>query len=361
MDVPAKKILENGSKRVVQPRRSQVYVGFGCHQGCGFCYYKDRCGSGMFEPDRVMAQIDLLLGYGIRDFEITGGEPSECSHLREYCAYIKDRSPDSRIAVITNGGLYASDVWDLIDEVLLSYHLGRDVSGADMSYFPKGCTYGKVVKTVSAAEKSGKLLRTNTVIGMFNVKALGSIIDDISGFNPGIVNFLPVNLFDGAKDQYSQIDYGVVGPALSEALDRLDERLPAALKFVRYIPFCALPEKESHIVGTYQHIFDWFDWNVELTGLRILNLINDPKALETLGPYGSTSFESAELCRASSYEKSPACLRCRYLYVCDGVERTPGHVLLRQVKPCAGIILKDISGTIGVQTGEFYERRYGEG
>ena len=156
----------------------------------------------MFEPDLVRRQIDLLLSYGVRDFEITGGEPSECVRLREYCEYIKEKSPSSKIAVITNGGLFASDVWDIVDEVLLSYHLGRDASGADMTYFPRGCTYEKALKTVELSKLNHKLLRINIVVGTFNVRALDSIIDDVIGFAPAIINFLPVNLFDGAKSQY---------------------------------------------------------------------------------------------------------------------------------------------------------------
>ena len=156
----------------------------------------------MFEPDLVRRQIDLLLSYGILDFEITGGEPSECVRLREYCEYIKEKSPSSKIAIITNGGLFASDVWDIVDEVLLSYHLGRDISGADMTYFPRGCTYEKALKTVELAKLNRKLLRINIVVGTFNVRALDSIIDDVIGFAPAIINFLPVNLFDGAKSQY---------------------------------------------------------------------------------------------------------------------------------------------------------------
>ena len=153
----------------------------------------------MFEPDIVRRQIDLLLAYGVRDFEITGGEPSECANLREYCEYIKEKSPSSKVAVITNGGLFASDAWEAVDEVLLSYHLGRNAAGADMAYFPRGCTYEKALKTVELAKSKRKLLRVNIVTGMFNVYAMDSIIGDIIEFAPAIVNFLPVNLFDGAK------------------------------------------------------------------------------------------------------------------------------------------------------------------
>jgi len=107
-------------------------------------------------------------------------------------------------------------------------------------------------------------------------------------------------------------------------------------------------------------MFDWFDWNVELTGLRALELLDDPDALRKLGRYGSTSFEQAERYRSESYEKSPACLKCRYLYVCDGMEKTPDHALLKYVKPCAGIFLKNANEYIGEYTGKLYRKLYGK-
>ena len=88
-----------------QPHRGQIYVGFQCHQGCGFCYYKSRCHERMFDLDFIKRQIDFEYDYGIRDFEITGGEPSEYRLLREVCEYIKFKGEKCRIAVITNGGL----------------------------------------------------------------------------------------------------------------------------------------------------------------------------------------------------------------------------------------------------------------
>jgi molybdenum cofactor biosynthesis enzyme MoaA len=79
----------------------------------------------MFDFEQVKNQIDFEYEYGIRDFEITGGEPSESLILRDICKYIKEKDNTSKIAIITNGGLFNSDVWDLIDEVLISYHLSR--------------------------------------------------------------------------------------------------------------------------------------------------------------------------------------------------------------------------------------------
>ena len=97
---------------------------------------------------------------------------------------------------------------------------------------------------------------------------------------------------------------------------------------------------------------------MELTGLRILELLDDPAALGKLGKYGSTSFAEADRYRLESYEKSSACLKCKYMYVCDGVEKTPGHGLLKYVKPCAGTILKNANEYIGKYTGKLYAERY---
>ena len=77
----------------------------------------------MFDFDFIRRQIDFKYEYGIRDFEISGGEPSEYAELRRICEYIKQKDSNSKIAIITNGGLWKSQIWDIIDEVLVSYHI----------------------------------------------------------------------------------------------------------------------------------------------------------------------------------------------------------------------------------------------
>ena len=59
----------------------------------------------MFTFDEIKKQIDLEARYGITDFEITGGEPSEHEDLASICKYIKHKVPLAKIAVITNGSL----------------------------------------------------------------------------------------------------------------------------------------------------------------------------------------------------------------------------------------------------------------
>ena len=120
------------------------------------------------------------------------------------------------------GSLWKSDCWNLIDEVLLSYHLGKNSTQYDGSMFPLGCTFEKAFKTQAKAHELGKLLRTNTVIGTFNLECLTQTVKDIISFKPAIVNFLPVNLFDEAGSMSKFIDYHRLRPKIKEAIDSIE-------------------------------------------------------------------------------------------------------------------------------------------
>lgn len=351
-------VRKNIPNNAVQPRRAQIYVGFQCHQRCGFCYYKSKCSEKMFDLEFIKRQIDFEYDYGIRDFEITGGEPSEYKELRSVCEYIKQKNPNSKIAIITNGGLYSSDVWDLIDELLLSYHISKNPQMYDNTMFPCGSTFPKAAKTIEMAKKKRVLIRTNTVLGRFNIDDFQNIVTDLIEFTPKIVNFLPVNLFDESSGMVSEIDYVKLRPILKSQIDRLKETLPQSLIFVRYMPFCDMNGYERHIVGHLQHIYDWFDWNREIDGVAVLDMVKNGR-LETLGRYGSKSFETCFSQRESIYEKKPECLLCKYNIICDGVEKSNGR-LLSQVVPQRGVIVKNPLEYIGLDTQNLYRNIYGK-
>lgn len=351
-------IRKNLPKTIMQPRRAMIYVGFQCHQKCGFCYYKHKCSDEMFDVEYIKKQIDFEYEYGIRDFEITGGEPSEHMQLRQICKYIKDKDCNSKIAIITNGGLWRSDIWDLIDEVLVSYHLGRSLE-YDKNMFPLGCTYDKVKKTIEKARSFGKIVRTNTVVATFNIDVFDDLINDLISFSPDIVNFLPINLFDQATDMNKYIDYGKLRNCITHSIDLLNEKLPNSLVFVRYMPFCKMEGYEKHIVGNLQHIYDWFDWNRELDGIVVLDMINDKdKSLKELGSYGCKSIQKALNIRKNFYEKSSKCLTCKYQVICDGVEKTKNHELTTYIEPCHGKIQTNIIEYIKDQTYHLYKSKY---
>lgn len=334
-----KKYLPRG---IIQPRRAMVYVGFQCHQKCGFCYYKNKCTESMLDFNIIKKQVDFEYDYGIREFEITGGEPSEYKDIRKICQYIKQKDNHTKIAIITNGGLWKSDVWNLIDEVLVSYHTCRENSLLDKRIFPLGSTYNKVKKTVDLAHSLGKLVRTNTVCATFNLSYLDKIVDDLLIFKPAIINFLPVNLFDQAREEMDQyIDYIKFRPIIKQQLDKISSKSSSIVN-IRYMPFCDMEGYEEHIVGQLQHIYDEHDWNRELDGVSILSMIERyDESLKKLGKYGSTSISKALELRDTFYEKDTKCFTCKYQLVCDGVEKTPNHILLKHVVPVRGKIVKN--------------------
>lgn len=136
---------------------------------------------------------------------------------------------------------------------MISYHLDRKSIDYDRNIFPLGGTFDKVLKTVEKAHENSVVIRTNTVIGGFNLDVLDYIVDDIISYiRPKIVNFLPVNLFDESEKNgmSGYIDYVRLRPTLKRNIDKLREKLPESLVFVRYMPFCDMEGYEQHIAGT---------------------------------------------------------------------------------------------------------------
>ena len=322
-------------KNIVQPRRSPVYVGFRCHQCCGFCYYRNRLHESMFSLPLIRQQVSYIFDYGITDVEITGGEPSEYPELRELCLMIRKegmaRGFIPRIAVITNGGLATrwSECGDLIDEVLLSYHSGRDPK--DRKMFPRGSTWDMAERMSDCANLGGKLLRTNTVLGKFNIQDWESILEDIIRLSPRIANILPVNIFDGARAMEAEMDIPGQREMIRLAVDRLEKN--GIEVFVRYFPFCGLEGCERNLVGHLQHIWDWFDWNRELDGVKVLDL---SRRKADLGKYGSTSISAALRIRNAVNTKPSKCYLCKYWPICDGFEKTTNGNAAEFVKPVEG-------------------------
>lgn len=324
------------------PSRAQIYVGFQCHQKCGFCYYKYKCNEPMFSLEFIKKEIDFLLEYGIKDIEITGGEPSEHLQLRDICKYIKYKSPKTKIAIITNGGLFSSNVWDLIDEVLISYHISKNDINIDKNFFPLGSTYNKAYKTILKARENNVLIRTNTTLGTFNLNGLDYIIDDLIDFKPTIINFLPVNIFDQAINMDDFIDYDLLRQKIKLAIDKIKYALPNTLIFVRYMPFCDMDGYEQYIVGNLQHIYDWFDWCRELDGPNYLTFLQELNINDTLRKFKPLHYDSIDYAlytQKTLYTKTAKCLKCKFQIICDGVENIHANKLIKFVRSSPGKII----------------------
>ena len=122
------------------------------------------------------------------------------------------------------------------------------------------------------------------------------------------------------------------------------------------MPFCDMEGYEHHIIGHLQHIYDWFDWNVELDGVSIIEMSNH-NAKEVLGLYGSKSIQTCFEHRSILYEKDRRCMLCKYNIMCDGVERTGGK-LLNQIHPTIGTVIKNPLKFVGNITENLYRKLY---
>ena len=311
----------------------------------------------MFDLSFIQKQVLFLHEYGVEDYEITGGEPGEHKQLEEICKFIKQVNPSAKVAVITNGSIFIRDIFGIADEVLISYHLSKKSSNYDKCIFPNGCTWDKVSKTVTKARSNNMIVRTNTVLGTFNLSCIESIVDDIIELSPDIVNFLPVNLFEQSYDMYKHIDYNMLRTCLKLAIDKISIALPNVLVLVRYMPFCCMEGYEQHILGHVQHVFDQFDWMPEVSGIEHLDKL-DNSFLKQLGRCGSTSVQAALQARRQLYTKNHNCMKCKYYMMCDGVEKTSSHCLEKFIHPSSGKLESDPMKYIGNTILEKYKKLY---
>jgi MoaA/NifB/PqqE/SkfB family radical SAM enzyme len=347
-------ILKHNRPSLLQPRRSQIYIGYKCNQSCVFCYYKSKIKGDFFPFDKIKAQIDFAIAYGITDFEITGGEPGIYPELMKVLEYIKELNPSYKIAIITNGSLLDfckehSEWKDYIDEFLVSLQAVSNfeqITGVD--------NVRKVLKCLELGFKNKKFIRTNTVLGSFNYKQANDILDLLRSISPNLVNLLPVNVWNDAKHLDKAIDYAKVRDIVKKAVDTFP--IPV---FARFIPFCKMEGYESHLVGNLQHIYDWFDWNPEL--LENLWLVTNPKqSLRELGEYGSTSLGAVARIQRHSYTKTILCKGCNLNYLCDGVEKTSGSILAKYIKPVTAYKepIRNFMHFIGNRTEQVYKDWY---
>ena len=73
-------------------------------------------------------------------------------------------------------------------------------------------------------------------------------------------------------------------------------------------------EYEKYVCNYYQHIYDIYDWNIALYDYKI-----DPKEYKM--NKHKHLFEKAKYNRNKTYYKKDECLDCKYLYICDGLEK----------------------------------------
>lgn len=344
LNLSEKYIQSNCSLKDIS-KRAPVYIGFKCNQRCFFCYYLDRIHEEFLSLEHIKKSVDILYDYGIRDFEITGGEPGIFKELNTLIYYIKSKH-NTKVAVITNGALKRESI-ELVDEVLISFHALSDKENIDIV----GTSLSNVLKCIENVKELNKLLRFNIVVGYHNIHNLKDIVKKLAEYVPFVVNFLPLNTWNHAGTLSKSIDYSLIRTMLKECIDILSER--NIHSFIRFMPYCDMTGYEKHLIGNFQHVFDHFDWNPN--AMMISAQHAEGNFLQGKLSF-SSSFTSIDEIRKETYTKSSKCLTCKYQILCDGPEKSVDFVY----KPEHGHMIKDIAYYISTYIEKMYKGVYSD-
>jgi len=166
-----------------------------CNENCKFCFRK-LCNDNSLEQNKKIA--DNILQIGIDKITFSGGEPLLYESLFELAKYIKEKSPNTKLSITTNGILLNDEnlklIYDMFDNISLS------IDSADRDKLENiGRGYNHLDNCIKVLNKiNGKIdIKINTVANKTNIDELDKIFDLIKYYNISrwkIFNFYPLRI-----------------------------------------------------------------------------------------------------------------------------------------------------------------------
>lgn len=296
--------------------RARLNSGTFCNYDCEFCYYKDQLD--VKTPwEMVKARIDHMLAYGITEVDISGGEGSVDPNWFTILDYCKDKFES--ISCLSHGGKFAN--MDFLKEsrdrglkeILFSLH-GATAEVHDTITGRKG-SFDRIIRGINNAKELGMIVRTNTTVYYRNYHQLehehSALINSIM---PVESNFITLNYWgDYNVIDFKNASYADMTDAIKRCIDNLNNGIEVN---VRYVPYCYMKGYEKYVAGTYQHIYDVRDWNRELYSYLV-----DVSKEYTTDEKLRMAYDSCDKDRSMFYKKSASCVKCKYFYICDGIEK----------------------------------------
>ena len=334
-------VLLNRDYDTPRCNRAKLDTGTFCNYDCEFCYYQ-----GLLDVvtnfDEIKRRIDILESYGIAEVDLSGGESSVHKQWFEILDYCNERF-DS-ISTLSNGWAFSREKFMIkskehgLKEILFSVH-GYDEKSHDEIVRRPGA-WKKIHKAIELAHKHDITVRINCTVYQRNCEGLKSYHEILKKLNPLEINFLTLNYW--VNNQYAEpINYKQVTDNIKICIDNVKE----FIKYinVRYTPYCYMEGYERYVCNQFQHIYDKFDWNVEIYDMDI-----DVTRQYTQDQKIDMAYTTAGARREKDYKKSEACRKCKHLYICDGVEKQVSDF---DFKPEGGEKIRDVNH----YRKEFYE------
>lgn len=313
--------------------RAKLDTGTFCNYDCEFCYYQDLLHI-KTDFDTIKNRIDKIYEYGITEIDLSGGESSIHKDWFKILDYCNDKF-DS-ISTLTNGWAFANEDFLVkskqhgLKEILFSVH-GFDQTSHDAIVRRKGA-WDKITRAIELAHKHGIIVRINCTVYQRNHEGLKNYHHVIKNLKPKEVNFLTLNYW--VNNQFAEpINYEQVTDSIKTCIDNLKNDVKYIN--VRYTPYCYMVGYEKYVCDQYQHIYDIYDWNLEIYNLDI-----DTNREYTHEEKINLAYDTAYERRLRDYKKDQPCLSCKYFNICDGVEK---QVVDFEYKPVSGDKIKQVN------------------
>ena len=324
----------------VTPRcnRAKLDTGTFCNYDCEFCYYRDKLD--IKTPLEVVKQrADYLLAYGITQVDLSGGESSVSPDWFDILDYCNERF--EHVSCLTHGGRFANidflkeSMEHGLKEILFSLH-GATEETHDGITNRKG-SFKRILQAIKNAQELDILVRINCTVYYKNYHQLDNIyaglINDIKPFE---VNFITLNYWEGADIEATNVSYADMTNGIKRCIDILNKDM---IINVRYVPYCYMEGYEKYVCDQYQHIYDLYDWNKEMyldeLGPRI-----DVSKTYTHEEKLQLAYKQCADHRVRYYRKDVTCVKCKYFYICDGVEN---EIAGTPVYPIDGEKIKEVT------------------
>lgn len=341
-------------------RRVKIVTGLKCNIRCVFCYYRDNLDAPNRDMGDILRDVAYAVRRGVKEIDFSGGEPTVHPDLPRLIAEVKQQGIN-RVCIITNGWRiadrsYLKQLKDAgLDELLFSVH-GHSEEIHDALTATPG-SFKRMVQALDNAASEDLMIRTNTVVNRLNCTALDSLGCFLLNYLPKQVNFITINDWCFAKNLVDKlmVRYAEMAPHLHHVCDLLTPAVPAVN--VRYIPFCFMQGHEQYVCNHRQVPYDPFEW-VPRVRARLEEGTGLFRYLAIMG-YGlfvagaGRRFFSVPLTRLLDaavteglrhrfYVMADRCRHCRYVELCDGVERTYAREYgLDELQAVIGLPLSD--------------------
>ncbi|MAF36175.1 hypothetical protein CL622_03600 [archaeon] len=293
--------------------RAKLDTGTFCNYDCEFCYYQGDLDK-VTSFDVIKDRIDILHKYGITEVDLSGGESSVHKQWFDILDYCNERF--DHISTLSNGWAFAREDFLVkskehgLKEILFSVH-GYDEGSHDDIVRRRG-GWKKILKAIELAHKHDIIVRINCTVYQRNYEGLLKYHDIIKDLKPLEVNFLTLNYWTNNRHA-DPIDYVKVTDSIKVCIDNIKDHVKYIN--VRYTPYCYMKGYEKYVCDQFQHIYDKYDWNVEIYSLDI-DVSRQYSEHEKI----DMAYDTATIRRMKDYKKPSECLSCKYLYICDGVE-----------------------------------------